>query len=44
MPEIIRWIKPFADILNWFISPNGIRRATACDRWLAANPSDAEFG
>ena len=43
-PEIIRWAKPFAAILNWLISPNGISRAAACDRKPAANPSNADFG
>jgi hypothetical protein len=42
-PGIIRWAKPFAAILNRFISPNGISRAAACDRKLAANPSNADF-
>jgi len=41
-PEIFRWAKPFAAILT-VISPNGISRAAACDRKLAANPSNADF-
>src|SRR5208283_5220775 len=44
MPEIVRWTKPFAAILNWFINPNGMRRAAACDRKPAANPTNADFG
>ncbi|HKW28673.1 MAG TPA: hypothetical protein VJT54_05010 [Verrucomicrobiae bacterium] len=41
-PEIIRWAKPCAAILNWLISTNGFSRAAACDRNLAANPSNAD--
>ena len=44
MPGIIRWVKSFAAILNWWISPNGFNRAAACDRKPAANPSHADFG
>src|SRR5208282_6210107 len=40
----IRWAAPFAAILSRFISPNGIRRAAACNRKPAANPSHADFG
>ena len=43
-PGTIRRAKPFAAILNWFISPNGISRAAACDRKPAANLSHADFG